>query len=392
MCALDSPPIPILLACHTLGPGGTERQMTEMALHLDRTRFRPHVMSFNPEGFRADELRSGGVPVVELPVRSFRDFSVLRAAGVFRAYLNEHNIQVVHPFDYPTVTFMAPLARWFGAPVVLGSARGERALFPPLYRRALRFTDRLVHGIVANSPFCADELIRIYGVAPDRIFLAPNGVDTVRFQPGHRSDLAPFRNAELVIGAVSVLRPEKSLENLIDAFQLLTNRHASWRLLIVGGGESETTLRRRAAAALPSDRYRFLPSSSDVSPYYRAMDIFVLPSRSEAFSNALLEAMASGVCPVASEAGGNPYILRHDDNGCLFPVGDSQALANLLERLGTDPQTRHRLADTARHEAVSRYSLRAAADRLGEIYTSVLRQAAIIPSADNGITRRLSRR
>ncbi len=367
-------PVPVLLACHTLGPGGTERQMTEMAKHLDRERFTPHVMAFHPEGFRAQELRAAGVPVTRLPVRSLRDTSVVSGALVLRRYLREHNIRIVHPFDYPTVTFMTPLARWFGIPVVLGSSRGERALFPSFYQRALRWTDGLVDGIVVNSPFCAQELETVYGVSRARIHLAPNGVDTDRFQPGPRHVPAELAGASLVIGTVSVLRAEKSIETLIDAFILVADHHPGWRLLIAGGGDHEAALRQRAAPLTAVGRCVFLPSSHDVAPYYRALDIFVLPSLSEAFSNALLEAMATGVCAIASSAGGNPYIVREGDNGCLFPPGDSVALRAHLERLGTDEPLRHRLAFAARQEAEQRYSLKAAADRLSEIYAGFLKK------------------
>lgn len=365
-------PVPVLFACHTLGPGGTERQMTEMAKHLDRERFSPHVMAFHTEGFRAEELRAARVPVTRLPVRSLRDSSVLSGAIVLRRYLREHSIRIVHPFDYPTVTFITPLARWFGTPVVLSSSRGERALFPPFYQRALRWTDGLVDGIVVNSPFCVQELVNVYGVAKERIYLAPNGVDTDRFQPSEPDVPTELAGASLVIGAVSVLRPEKSLETLIDAFALVADRHPDWRLLIAGGGGHEATLRQRAAALTAAGRCVFLPSCRDVAPYYRALDVFVLPSVSEAFSNALLEAMAAGITAVASSAGGNPHILRHGENGFLFPSGDSAVLAAQLEQLGTDPGLRQRLALAARREVEQRYSLRVAADRLSEVYDGFL--------------------
>ncbi len=348
--------------------------MTEMAKHLDRGQFSPHVMAFHPEGFRAEELRAAGVPVTRLPVRSLRDTSVVSGALVLRRYLREHNIRIVHPFDYPTVTFMTPLARWFGTPVVLGSSRGERALFPSFYQRALRWTDGLVDGIVVNSPFCAQELETVYGVSRARIHLAPNGVDTDRFRPGQRHIPAELGGASLVIGTVSVLRAEKSIETLIDAFALVADRHPDWRLLIAGGGDHEAALRQRAAPLTAAGRCVFLPSSHDVAPYYRALDLFVLPSLSEAFSNALLEAMATGVCAVASSAGGNPYIIREGDNGCLFPAGDSAGLAAQLEQLGSDQPLRRRLALAARQEVEQRYSLKAAADRLSEIYTNFLRK------------------
>lgn len=370
----DDTPVPVLFGCHTLGPGGTERQMTEMAIHLDRARFEPHVMAFHPEGFRADELRATGVPVSGLPVKSLRGPSAISAALVLRRYIRQHRIAIVHPFDYPAISYMTPLARWFGVPLVLGSARGERALFPPFYRRLLRFSDRLVDGIVANSPFCAAELEREYGVASSRIHLAPNGVDTARFQPGPRMLPEPLAGAGLVIGVVSVLRAEKSIETLIDAFAALSGAHPDWRLLIAGGGAHEQTLRSRAAGLIASGRCVFLPASQDVAPYYRALDIFVLPSLSEAFSNALLESMASGVCTVASNAGGNPYVVEDNVTGRLFAAGSSTELARVLERLGTGAAERKRLAGAGRQRVEQRYSLAAAAATMGDIYTRLLRR------------------
>ena len=87
---------------------------------------------------------------------------------------------------------------------------------------------------------------------------------------------------------------------------------------------------------------------------------------------AVLEAMAAGISAIASNAGGNPYILRHGENGFLFPSGESAVLAVQLEQLGTDQGLRNRLALSARQEVEQRYSLRAAADRLGEIYDGFL--------------------
>lgn len=367
-----SQPVPVLLACHTLGPGGTERQLTEMAKHLDRSRFAPHVMAFHAEGFRAEELRAAGVPVAALPVRSLRDSSALTGALAFRRYLRKEKIAIVHPFDYPTVCYLVPLARWFGVPIVLSSSRGERALFPPFYRRALRWADARADGVVVNSPFCAAELRSAYGVASERIHLAPNGVDTELYQPGPRRLVPELEGAGFVIGSVSVFRREKSLETLIDAFAEVSVRHPDWRLMLGGSGAHEPQLRHRAEALTSRGKCVFLPVRRDVAAYHRSLDVFVLPSLSEAFSNALLEAMASGVCVIASEAGGNPHIVRHEDNGLLFPPGDVAALAQHLERIGTDGQARARLAGRGRAEAENRYSLEAAAGRLAEIYTGFL--------------------
>ena len=90
------------------------------------------------------------------------------------------------------------------------------------------------------------------------------------------------------------------------------------------------------------------------------MDIFVLPSLSEALSNSLMEAMGCGCCPVASDTGGNPELVTDGETGLLFPVGDAEALAERLALLLDQPEYRRRLAAQAerRMRSISRGSKR----------------------------------
>src|SRR5207302_9821699 len=118
----------ILLACHQLNIGGSERQLTEMAKALDRERFEVHVATFHPEGMRMSELEQAGVPVLALPVRSFRDATAIRGVRMLRRYVAEHGIRLVHSFDVPLSIFTT-LAFAFGRrPVVLTSQRAHRSL------------------------------------------------------------------------------------------------------------------------------------------------------------------------------------------------------------------------------------------------------------------------
>jgi glycosyltransferase involved in cell wall biosynthesis len=108
-----------------------------------------------------------------------------------------------------------------------------------------------------------------------------------------------------------------------------------------------------------------------VAEWLREIDIFVLPSRSEALSNSLLEAMASGCCPVASRVGGNTELIRHDENGILFEAGDVEQLSKVLETLGELPALRDQLAARARSTA-EQYSIGASARRMEEIYAEFI--------------------
>jgi glycosyltransferase involved in cell wall biosynthesis len=109
-----------------------------------------------------------------------------------------------------------------------------------------------------------------------------------------------------------------------------------------------------------------------VADWLHAIDIFVLPSLSEALSNSLMEAMACGCCVAASGVGGNPELVVDGETGMLFEPRDAVGLAEVLRLLVRDPTRRHELASNAARLIHSRFSLAAAARRMGEIYSSLL--------------------
>ena len=349
-----------------LGLGGTERQLAEIAAALDRREFTPHVGCFTGGGFRAQELREAGVPILELGVKSFVSGSAVVGARKMGAYVKAQGIRLVHGFDVPADLFAVPVARWYGAEVVLSSQRAHRALTPGVTRRLLGITDRMVDGIVVNSRAVARELAG-EGVKEGLIRLAYNGVDTEHFRRGGERASLPWAEAEVVIGIVCALRPEKGLETLVEAFERVRAKRAGVRLAIVGSGPMLGELQRRAGAGC-----HFEPAVKDVAPWLRAMDIFVLPSLSEALSNSLMEAMACGCCAVASAVGGNPELVEEGRTGLLFPAGDAGALAERLERLVADAELRQRLAEGGAGLMRERFTRAMAARRMGEIYREFL--------------------
>lgn len=360
-------PVPVLLMVRELGPGGTERQMTEMAKHLDRSQFTPYVGCFRSGGMRGDELGAAGIPVVRFPVTSLVSpgaFSGMREMGQF---LRRNRIRIVHAFDVPMNVFGVPVARFFRTPVVIASQRAYRELVSPMHRRLLRLCDRLATATVVNCRAIERHLVEDYRVPSSKIQVCYNGLDTATFYPRER------RRAEgIVIGGVYALRPEKNLETLLEAFALVRTRRPAVRLLIIGSGAMETSLRERASTLGIGGNVRFEPASADVAARLNEIDIFVLPSVSEALSNSLMEAMACGCAVTASRVGGNPELVREGETGLLFEPRDAAGLAHNLELLVDQEDLRHRLASAGAEFIRGNFSVEASARRLAEIYTSLL--------------------
>jgi glycosyltransferase involved in cell wall biosynthesis len=204
------------------------------------------------------------------------------------------------------------------------------------------------------------------------IHLCYNGIDTRTFQPvlGARPEV--LRDAALVVGVVCGLRPEKGLDTLLDAFAAVRGLVPGMKLAIVGSGPCLAGLQDRARALGILPDCVFEPGTPRVADWLHAIDIFVLPSLSEALSNALMEAMACGCCVAASRVGGNPELVAHGETGLLFEPRDAAGLAEVLRLLVRDPVRRGELARNAARLIHSRFSLAAAALRMGEIYSALL--------------------
>jgi glycosyltransferase involved in cell wall biosynthesis len=261
--------------------------------------------------------------------------------------------------------------------VILSSQRAYRELTPGLSHRLLRVTDRLVHGTVVNSAMLRDHLMRSDGIAESRLKLCYNSVDLEHFSPGtERADV--LKNCWPVIGSTAVLRPEKGVATLFDAFAAIARKYTSVGLLLVGGGPQQAELEARAAALGLSDRCYFAGPVTDVLPWVRRMDVFVLPSLSEALSNSLLEAMAVGCACVASNTGGNPELVIDGETGRLFEPGNTTDLVRALEPLVEDAGLCAHLRTGAARHVASTFSRASALSVLGSFYSEQLRAKGVL--------------
>ena len=116
----------------------------------------------------------------------------------------------------------------------------------------------------------------------------------------------------------------------------------------------------------------FVPTTPEVPEWLSSIDIFVLPSLSEALSNSLMEAMACGCVAVASNVGGNPELVAPGERGLLFPRGDVEELAKHLNTLAADEALRKRYAEAGRRFIQEHFSLAISVRRMADIYVEMI--------------------
>lgn len=111
--ALMQQPVRVLMVARVLDAGGIERDVSKFARHLGAYGIQPHVACFNPGGMRWREIEKAGIPLVTMPVKSFRSRSAIEGARILRRYVAQCGIQIVHAFDVSADLFCVPLARIF---------------------------------------------------------------------------------------------------------------------------------------------------------------------------------------------------------------------------------------------------------------------------------------
>ncbi len=182
------------------------------------------------------------------------------------------------------------------------------------------------------------------GIAPDKIVVAPNGVDMNLFGHPLSPDLALARSLGLegadVVGFIGSFYDYEGLDDLIEAMPLVLATRPTAHLLLVGGGPMEEALKAQAAASPAAERIHFIGRvpHDEVDRYYSLIDVLAYPRKAMRLTELVtplkpLEAMAQRKLVAASNVGGHRELIEDGVTGTLFPAGDPQALADALDQL-----------------------------------------------------------
>ena len=356
--------------------GGAERQALELSAALAARGHRVTVLTRRVGGLPArEEFR--GVSVRRLPsIGGALDAPLFLAAALGWLLLRWVEWDAVHAHLAGSPALGAALAgRLLGRPalVKLGGGRGigELAVSSKsrLGRAKLRVLGLLRPRFLAVVPDLADEAREFLGPVP--IEVLPNGVDAAHFHPVDAAAKRALR-AELGWGAdatVFLYTGRFSWEKRLPWFLKLWLEASGPTSLAVLVGDGPERAAVEEVAARSAGRVKVLPSREDVGNVLLAADVFVLPSVSEGLSNALLEAMASGLAPLGSRVGGTAETITDGRTGLLFDRDDEAGLQAAVRRLESEPGLAARLGAAARAEVEEHYALDRIVARLETLYS-----------------------
>jgi glycosyltransferase involved in cell wall biosynthesis len=360
----------ILLMGDTLGLGGTEGQFVELASRLDRSAWDVHVSCLRAEGPLRARLEAAGVRAWSCGRGSLKSLGFLARVWGLARYLRRARIDLVHTFDFYSNVVGGVAARLAGVPAVIASQRDLGDLRPRLDRRVQYLMLRMADRVLVNSEAVAERL-RVHRALAGRIAVIPNGVDLARFSPPTDRTRQAGR---ITVGTLANLRPEKGLTDLVAAAALVREACPEVRCVIWGEGPLRPDLERRIHQ-LGLDGVVELPgSTAHPELALRSLDVFVLPSLSEACSNGLLEAIATGLPVVATNVGGNASFVEDEVTGLLVPAGEPSALAKAIVRLVQEPARAKQLAARGRDRLRWTRGIDRTVARIETLYDEALRR------------------
>lgn len=362
---------------------GGELALIRILRYLPRDRFRPSVVTFNVKPQTRDLLQDLDCPLDVFPIRRTYGWSGLKAALAIRHLFRVQNPDIVHTFFETSNTWGGLVTKISLGPALVSSRRDMGLLRSSKHTIAYRLVDRLADRVQTVSNEVTRMCIEREGISPQKVFTIYNGVDLAKADFAKTSDFFQLRPelhcASHLVTTVANIRRVKGLASFIKAAALVRRSFPS--VLFVIAGQTNEELYFQELQLLVKNlnlehNVRFLGVVDDVFPLLKRTDVFCLLSRSEGFSNALLEAMACGLPCVATRVGGNPEAITDEENGYLVPYNDVALTANRIMTLLEAPEEAHRLGKQARKTVEARFTVAHMIEQLARFYEDLLKPRA----------------
>jgi glycosyltransferase involved in cell wall biosynthesis len=290
-------------------------------------------------------------------------------------------VDIVHTHDFYTNIFGIMSAAIAGVPVRIASRR-ECNNRSALQRRVERYAYRAAHRIVANCEHVRRRLVS-EGIKPNKIVTLYNGVDLHRLRsenPPARDEILrrfglPVSGARFVV-IVANLRPVKDHRTFLKAAARLKSLREDLIFVLAGEGRMKGVLRELAFNCGLGDSVVFAGSCDRVGELLQIADVCVLSSRSEGFSNSILEYMAAARPVVATDVGGVREVVVNGQSGYIVAPGDDLAMAARILSLLDDPRRAREMGERGREIIEQRFSSEVQLQRAEQLYDNLLAVAS----------------
>ena len=368
----DLPHVLLVVDCFPKTLGGGERIVLRLASLLPRYGFRASILTFSIDAESSFRPSEAPCPLYLLPLGRTYDARALRAALTFRRFLKDQKIRIVQTFFESSDLWAGTVARTLASVRLIWSRRDLGILRGRKHTLAYRVLRRLPHAVFAVSDEVRRHAVEVDRIPADRVHTIHNGLDLRALPPdtgAGRGGPAP------TIVTVGNIRRVKGHDVLVHAASRIVRQFPTATFEVAGEvldqdyfNELRTLIRDLGL----EDRFRFAGGVQQLGPWLQRAHVFVLPSRSEGFSNALIEAMAAGLPVVATRVGGNAEAVEDEVSGRIVPPEDPEALAEAILRLLSSPDDARRIGEAGRQRVKDQFTVDAMMQKVVASYSEVL--------------------
>jgi glycosyltransferase involved in cell wall biosynthesis len=353
--------------------GGGERIVLRLAALLPRYGYRASILTFSADP-ESPGLQSPPCPIYLLPLRRTYDFRALRAAFTLRQFLRQQRVQIVQTFFESSDLWAGLVTKAMSDAKLIWSRRDMGILRGRKHHVAYRLMSGLPDKVFAVSEQVRLHCVEVDRIEPPLVQTIYNGLDLAEWDTVSRAAQNPGRR---VVATVGNIRRVKGHDVFIRAAASVVKQFPQVSFTIAGEvlePEYFQELQVLVRDLDLSDRFHFAGGVTGLREYLSAAEIFILPSRSEGFSNAIVEAMAAGLPVVATNVGGNAEAVQDGISGFVVPSEDIAALAAAIVWLLSDPVKARAMGAAGKKLAAERFTTDAMMRQITQTYARVLSQ------------------
>lgn len=335
--------------------GGTEMMLLRTIPFLQKS-FDNHICCIVGHGPIGKQLELAGIPVYYLELKHLLDFTIIWR---FWRVTKKSHPDILITYLIHADLFGRLFGKLYGIKSIICNQRGKLLQWEFL-RSFDRITKFLVTKYIVQTETAKQELMKKLHLPEKKLEIIPNMIDSTEFdfiidKNKKRLELRIDPN-DFVITCVSKLRRGKGHEYLLEAFEQVFEKHKHAKLLIVGDGEQKEKLVKQIESYRSRSKIYFLGNRSDVNEILKISDIFTLPTFGEGMSNALLEAMASGLPIITTDIPENRELIKDEVTGLLVTAGKSKDLAQAITQLINDKRKCIAIGSRAKQSSLERFS------------------------------------
>jgi glycosyltransferase involved in cell wall biosynthesis len=351
--------------------GGGERVILRLASLLPKYGYQVSILTFFVDAESAVLTGPPPCPIYLLPLHRTYDLEALRASLALRRFLRDQKIQIVQTFFESSDLWAGLVVKALSRAKLIWSRRDMGILRGRKHQIAYRLLANLPDMVFAVSEQVRLHCIEVDRISADRVMTIYNGLDV----PEELQPNLPPKPGHFRIITVGNIRRVKGHDLFIRAAAVVLQRFADASFSIVGEvlePDYFDELQGLVEQLKLSERFHFAGGVANPREYLRSADLFVLPSRSEGFSNAIIEAMAASLPVVATEVGGNAEAVQDGLTGFITPPEDPGALADAMIRLLEDPVAARRMGAAGKQLTAERFTTNAMMSSIQAIYEDLL--------------------